>query len=369
MRKCRQPDDLMSLADCSQSNAQSGQRRARRKGVRGLSSVLLLLQALLLLSTVARPALAKKADKKSAAAAAAAPDYKTRVPGTVERTLPIRSHSLFAPYVDADLQNRWFDFGGTAIVNTNKHIRLTQDRPSQAGWLWSRLPITPTGFEIEFEFRVDGKSNTLFGDGFAVWLTSSRATQGPVFGNEDLWRGLAIFFDTYANSRHSWAFPQILAINNDGTTSYDHGSDGATQSEIRCSIDFRRTDVAAKAKMTYFRNNYFELAIQHRAWDEYETCFVIRNLTLPGSPFLGFTAATGDVSDDHDIVSVSAYNALYHSPSANAPKRSRRSSSSAGSKFLRFVTTLIKWLAILVVIGVAAIAFRGWKTQRNNKRF
>ena len=103
-----------------------------------------------------------------------------------------------------------FDFGGSSVINTNKHIRLTQDRKSQAGWLWSRLvclaepakvatpppdlagsadrlcacqPLTPTAFEVEFEFRVDGKSNSLYGDGFAMWLTKERAGFGPVFGS------------------------------------------------------------------------------------------------------------------------------------------------------------------------------------------
>jgi mannose-binding lectin 2 len=83
-------------------------------------------------------------------------------------------------------------------------------------------PITPSAFEIEFEFRVDGKSNNLYGDGFAMWLTKDRAQFGPVFGSSgtplsrhdtpklalkavlaDRWDGLGIMFDTYANSRHS----------------------------------------------------------------------------------------------------------------------------------------------------------------------
>jgi hypothetical protein len=33
-----------------------------------------------------------------------------------------------------------------------------------------------------FEFRVDGKSNNLYGDGMAVWLTKARAGMGPAFG-------------------------------------------------------------------------------------------------------------------------------------------------------------------------------------------
>lgn len=45
-------------------------------------------------------------------------------------------------------------------------------------------PLTPTAFEVEFEFRVDGKSNSLYGDGFAMWLARERAEFGPVFGSK-----------------------------------------------------------------------------------------------------------------------------------------------------------------------------------------
>lgn len=115
-------------------------------------------------------------------------------------------------------------------------MRLTQDRSSQSGWLWSRLPLAPNAFEIEFEFKVDGKSNSVFGDGFAVWLTKARAGSGPVFGSTDYWSGLGIFFDTYANSRHTYSFPRIYAIMNDGTKQYDVGGDGEGQEIGSCSV-------------------------------------------------------------------------------------------------------------------------------------
>lgn len=44
---------------------------------------------------------------------------------------------------DDELQNRWFDFGGSTIINTNRHIRLTNNRQSQQGYLWSRLVMIP----------------------------------------------------------------------------------------------------------------------------------------------------------------------------------------------------------------------------------
>ena len=76
--------------------------------------------------------------------------------------------------------------------------------------------MSPSAFEIEVEFKIDGKGVNLYGDGFALWLTRSRAQMGPVFGSSgparllwspltktDHWDGLGIMLDTYPNSRHS----------------------------------------------------------------------------------------------------------------------------------------------------------------------
>jgi mannose-binding lectin 2 len=101
----------------------------------------------------------------------------------------------------------------TSPQNTNKHIRITQSKPSQVGWLWSRLPVTAANFEIEVEFKIGGDSTHLFGDGLAMWLTTTRAQAGTVFGSVgrsahrmqifrklmtvlDEFNGLGIFIDT-----------------------------------------------------------------------------------------------------------------------------------------------------------------------------
>ena len=36
--------------------------------------------------------------------------------------------------------------------------------------------------------------------------------------------------------------------------------------------------------------------------DDWSDCFHIKNLVLPITPYLGFTAMTGDVSDAHEYV-------------------------------------------------------------------
>jgi len=252
----------------------------------------------------------------------AAADDKTRIGNeTIERTVQLRTHSIYAPYIDQDLHNRWWDFGADSYVNTNKHIRLTQNRPSQMGWLWSRLALTASNFVIEVEFKISGDSTHLFGDGLALWLTKERVQEGPVFGNKDNFEGLGIFLDTYANGRHTYSFPRVSAMIGDGKTGYDFGNDGDDQSLGGCSANFRRTNVATKLKVTYVRNNFLDVKIQYKAWDDWSDCFHLKNVTLPSEPFLGFTAMTGDVSDAHDIITVTTYSAILAQSSTRDKKK------------------------------------------------
>ncbi|KAF9148973.1 hypothetical protein BG015_009265 [Linnemannia schmuckeri] len=218
---------------------------------------------------------------------------------------PLRTHSIYMPYIDNDLQNRWFDFGGDAIVNTNRHIRLTQDVPSQSGWLWSRLPLMAKNFQVDFQFEVDGKGDGIVGDGFAVWFTKERAEQGPVFGNRDRFEGLGIFFDTYANGRHSHSFPYVMAMLGDGRTSYDNDNDGLANRLGGCEADFRRKLVPTHGRITYNSGSKrLHMELQTNAWDEWTTCFTLHDLVLPETYYLGFTSHTGEVHDNHDIISV-----------------------------------------------------------------
>ncbi|KAK2463042.1 hypothetical protein APHAL10511_004697 [Amanita phalloides] len=227
----------------------------------------------------------------------------------MQKGMHMRMHSLYAPYIDQDLQNRWWDFGADAHVNTNKHVRLTRPAPSQMGWLWSRLPIVVSDFVVEFEFKVSGESNH-FGDGIAFWLTTERAQPGPIYGSKDKFTGLGVFLDTFANTRHEYAFPRISGMIGNGQTSYDFGNDGDDQVVGACSANFRRTDVVTKMKVAVVKGKYIDVKMQYKAWDEWTDCFRIHNVTLPSTPFVGFSAMTGDVFDAHDIIAVTSYSIM-----------------------------------------------------------
>ncbi|KAI0262239.1 ERGIC53, mannose lectin, ER-golgi intermediate compartment [Gloeopeniophorella convolvens] len=280
---------------------------------------------------------------------------------TIERTVQLRTHSLFAPYIDQDLQNRWWDFGADAYVNTNKHVRLTRNKPSMMGWLWSRLPLTASNFIIETEFKISGDGSHLYGDGIALWITTERAQPGPVFGSKDHFNGIGIFLDTYKNDIHSdYPFPRIIAMKGDGQTSYDLAKDGVPNMIGECSANYRRQNFATKLKVTYVRDVVLDVKVQYKGWDEWSNCFTIKDISLPTNPYIGFSAMTGDVSDAHDIISVSTSSAILSA--VEAPRDKIRDASS-GSNWTSSIMRFLFFGAVLTG------AWFGWKAYSRRNGF
>ncbi|CAG8640519.1 13233_t:CDS:2, partial [Acaulospora colombiana] len=72
--------------------------------------------------------------------------------------VPLRTHSIYAPYVDSGQSNKFIteilpaqSFEQTDLQN---RCQLTRGVPSQCGWLWSRLPITAANWQVEIEFKM-----------------------------------------------------------------------------------------------------------------------------------------------------------------------------------------------------------------------
>ncbi|KIW16128.1 hypothetical protein PV08_06179 [Exophiala spinifera] len=238
------------------------------------------------------------------------------------KSIPLRTHSLAPPYLDSDMSSRWFDFGGDTIIRADQYIRLASDVPSQSGWLFSRIPLTATNWEVEFEFSIQGKGH-LHGDGFALWITKERGQPGPVFGHADRFEGLGIFFDTYKNNRPGVVFPYVMAMLGDGQTTYDSANDGKANEIGGCSArGLRGASIPTKAKLTYFQDKSLSLQLQYKATDSWIDCFSLEPtpnmpLKLPNTAYLGFSAHTGELTDNFDIISVETRN-LYNPVAANS---------------------------------------------------
>ncbi|KAK3096335.1 hypothetical protein LTR53_019393, partial [Teratosphaeriaceae sp. CCFEE 6253] len=92
-----------------------------------------------------------------------------------------------------------------------------------------------------------------------------------------------------------------------------------------CSVrGIRNADFPTKARITYFQDKQLTVELMYKKEDEWTRCFEVPNVKLPSVTYLGFSAETGELSDNHDLISVETKN-LY-SPSGSTHRNA------AGSK-------------------------------------
>ncbi|KAG5960082.1 hypothetical protein E4U58_004782 [Claviceps cyperi] len=297
-------------------------------------------------------------------------------PAADMESISLRTHSIQQPYLDTGMLSRWFEFGGDTLIRTDSYIRLTSDLPSQSGWLFSRIPLTATNWEVEVEFQISGK-HQLYGDGFAMWITKERGQMGPVFGSVDRFEGLGIFFDTYKNNRPGVVFPYVMAMHGDGQKSYNKNDDGKDAELAGCSArGIRHASVPTKLRLTYIQDKQLKLDLQYREENEWTSCFVVdKPPQIPNVAYLGFSAETGELSDQHDIISVSTKN-LYTSAGTTknnpgaAASRGRSGHGDGmpnhGSTWTMFFTKIILFI---LVVGGAYIGYTAYRAKNKSHRF
>ncbi len=155
---------------------------------------------------------------------------------------------------------------------------------------------------ISFQLHQSTNSENVFSHQ-AFWYTDKIGEEGNVFGSQDKWNGLGVFFDSFDNDnlRNN---PYIMAMVNDGTLPYQHSTDGMNQQLGGCLRDFRNKPYPVRAKIEYYKKT---LTIYiHNGWtnidSNYELCVRREDVTLPKRGLFGLTAATGGLADDHDVI-------------------------------------------------------------------
>lgn len=134
----------------------------------------------------------------------------------------------------------------------------------------------------------------------------------------------------------------------------------------------------SKAKLTYFQDQSLELKLQYKTEGTWTNCFRVTaedgvTIKMPNTAYLGFSAHTGELSDNFDVVNVETRN-LYspvgsQTPKANSYKPSSKhgggrggpKKSSGGWGWFFFKTILV----IVVCVG----AYFGYNAYRTNKRY
>ncbi|XP_054630287.1 VIP36-like protein isoform X3 [Dunckerocampus dactyliophorus] len=236
-----------------------------------------------------------------------------------------REYTLANPYhgLGFSSSSPW-DLTGTAVV-TPDHVRLTADQPGRQGAVWSRIPLQLRDWELKVHFKIHGQAKkNLNGDGLAFWLTKERMQNGPVFGSRNEFTGLGIFVDTYPNADK--------------------------KHDVMVDVDGKQI------------------------WKD---CVDIIGLRMPIGYYLGASSATGDLADNHDLISMKLYQLTVERspeehlliPRVDSMEQFNVEIQEEGMSGVQLFFTLlftILGLGVLAVVGV--IVYGRWK-ENKRKRF
>ena len=100
----------------------------------------------------------------------------------------------FSQYADGAIPG--WQYGGEATL-TNDYMTLTPASPGATGWAWMEEAVAMPAWEAQIDFHIGGAATRGAGGGMAFWFTAQQGRSGPIYGHDDHFEGLGIFFDTY----------------------------------------------------------------------------------------------------------------------------------------------------------------------------
>ncbi|KAM4747740.1 VIP36-like protein isoform 1-T1 [Rhinophrynus dorsalis] len=306
-----------------------------------------------------------------------------------------REHSLSKPYqgVGSSSSSVW-DLMGNALV-TPQYVRLTPDLQSKQGAVWNRVPCYLRDWELQVHFKIHGQGKkNLNGDGFAIWYTKDRMQPGSVFGNKDNFVGLGVFVDTYPNEEKQHetqkkrytpsiqrVFPYVSAMVSNGSLTYDHSRDGRPTELGGCTAIVRNLNHDTFLVIRYVKRR-LTIMIDIDGKQEWRDCLDVPGVRLPRGYFFGTSAVTGDLSDNHDIISLKLYQLSVERSSMeekmdkevfipsvdNMKLPGMESSAESMSGFALFLIAFFSVLGLIFAGVIILIVYSKWQ-ERSRKHF
>eukprot|EP00948_MAST-09A_sp_MAST-9A-sp1_P001662 g1662.t1 len=205
---------------------------------------------------------------------------------------------------------------GDSAINEN-FVRLTPDRQSKEGWLFSKSKIGTSRFSLVFRVRLSGQGKSLFGDGLTIFLTDRSNPFGGRFDSKDIeskdFNGFALVLDTFKN-------PESLIRGTKDTMTF---SKLPSDEREGCDADIRffegRDDFSASKSNSYLRiqfkqemysGGYLQVDYDARGTGDWQHCFTMKGKVVDKSVFdvanayVAINAHTGQLADNHDLLSV-----------------------------------------------------------------
>jgi lectin, mannose-binding 2 len=163
------------------------------------------------------------------------------------------------------LVGKYWRTAGHAVVNTN-FARLTPDRQSKKGALWSRKPLGVPAFSAILKFRISGQGKNFFGDGIAMWITQQAYyNPGELHGSQEKFVGIGIIFDTFRNTETINAHRDVTVLINDGEKTFEMMTDQVLGCNANIRFHSERADFSVtdstRAKVVINNNKCVETSL------------------------------------------------------------------------------------------------------------
>ena len=132
-----------------------------------------------------------------------------------------------------------------------------------------------------------------------------------------------------------------------------------------------------RIRLTYYQETSLKVELQYKKDkdpDEWTECFETGPIKLPQTVYLGFSAETGELSDNHDIISVNSHNLHIRSD----PNRGKESGAAKPTKPEAHPYNpggdkergSWRWFFLKIILfGIVVVGgYVGWTVYRANKR-
>jgi mannose-binding lectin 2 len=239
----------------------------------------------------------------------------------------IDSLSFEAPFVSvaSDGSREVPGFNAEGNTDIQKHfVRLTPDRQSKAGTMWSTHGFEPAAaeFSAALTFRISGQASRWFGDGIGWWFTADEPGNnnkaGPLHGAENMFTGFGVIVDTFENDEMMGQHNDVTIFVNNGTRTvedmqfHSFGCNPSTKLRFHEKRADFAWDVSSRVSASV-KEGKLTVMVDVRNTGEWTECVDNRELELPDSFYegdevrVGVSASTGGVADNHDVISMSAF--------------------------------------------------------------
>jgi len=237
----------------------------------------------------------------------------------------LEQHTFQPPYSAVDpsgrkIVSREWKSGGVATVNSN-FIRLTPDRQSKKGALWSRKSLGTDNFSMTLKFRISGQGKKFFGDGMALWvMQQAYYVEGDFHGSVERFTGFGVIFDTFKNTETLSYHRDVSLVYNDG----EKTTEVMLENKEGCDASIRyheergdfSVESASRAKVIVENGRQITVLVDPSNDGTFTRC-IQAELPLDQNwarqAHVGVSASTGQLADNHDVLELVTFdNAAEH---------------------------------------------------------